>query len=43
MHIADNPYSFGSSVPQWKKEPVEDVRQIVGLPEAKVSRRQILE
>lgn len=36
-------YSFDSKVPSWKKEPVEDVRQIEGLSEARVIRRQIVE
>lgn len=36
-------YGFDSKVPPWKKEPIEDVRQIEGLSEAQVIRRQIFE
>lgn len=34
-------YDFDGNVPEWKEEPQEQVRQIEGLPEARVKSRQI--
>lgn len=36
-------YSFGGKVTPWKSKPLENVRQIEGLPEAKIISRQIPE